>query len=292
MASDLDQAYDVCQQITRSRATNFYYAFRTLPARRRRAICAAYAFCRICDDIADGDHALEHKLRLISDTRRLLREGMDGETSEPVFLALKDATSAFQIPTLHFEEVIDGVEMDLTRTRYQSFSELEDYCYKVASTVGLISIQVFGYEDAAAKEYAVDFGLGMQLTNIMRDIREDSRRGRIYIPQDEIDSFGYSEQELMDGVINDAFHRLMRSQVARARRYLDSGGRLIPLLTPQSRACPAVLLALYSKLLDRIETSSFDVFSRRIGLSTTEKLWLMARLWATSLIPTTYPSRR
>ena len=206
----------------------------------------------------------------------------------PPFIALADTLAAFDIPTRYFEEVIEGVEMDLVQTSYRSFEDLRKYCYKVASAVGLICMEIFGYEDAIAKEYAVDLGLAMQLTNILRDVKEDARRGRIYIPLDEIASFGYSPEELRDGVINDAFRALMRHQIARARRYFESGRRLLPMVPAQASACPAILIAVYSRILDRIESSDFDVFTRRVGLSAIEKLLMMARLWATSLIPV-YP---
>ena len=285
MATELKLAYDHCQRIAKDHAKNFYYAFRTLPARKRRAIYAAYAFCRYCDDIADEDLPLEEKRRLFDHTRQLLADSQNGQTSGPVFTALEDASQAFDIPARYFEEVIQGVEMDLTWTRFQNFEELRAYCYKVASTVGLICIEVFGYEAPEAKEYAIDLGIAMQLTNIMRDLKEDGQRGRIYIPLDEMASFGYSEQELMDGVVNDAFLDLMRFQVARARDYFTSGKRLLPLLSPGSRACPSVLHGLYSAILDRIEGCGFNVFERRIGLSKREKLLITARLWAGSLKP-------
>ena len=291
MTIELELAYEHCQRITRSEAKNFYYAFRTLPARQRRAIYAAYAFCRVCDDIADGPSPLDEKQRLLADTRELLRQSQNGSVADPVFTALGDAVATFGIPARYFEEVIDGVEMDLVRTRYESFDELREYCYKVAATVGLICIEVFGYSDSTANEYAVDMGLAMQLTNIMRDLKEDAQRGRIYIPLDEISSFGYTEEELQRGVMNYAFRNLMSHQAARARRYFDSGRRLMPLLPPQSRACPEVLIGVYSAILDRIESSEFDVYRRRIGLGTLEKLLLTGRLWAASLIPT-YPRRR
>ncbi len=285
MATDLKQAYEHCEQLTKSLAKNFYYAFRTLPARKRRAIYAAYAFCRICDDIVDEDRPPEEKRRLFEDTRRLLHQSKNGETAHPVFAALGDATKGFDIPVRYFEEVIKGVEMDIDHARFQDFEELRGYCYKVASTVGLISIEIFGYDDPSAKEYAIDFGLAMQLTNIMRDLREDSQRGRIYVPVDELVSFGYSERDLELGVTNEPFRDLMKYQVARARQYFESGRRLIPLVSAQSRACPAVLIGFYSAILDRIEASDYDVFQQRIGLSVREKTLLMAKLWATSLLP-------
>ena len=288
MATELDLAYDHCKRIAKAEAKNFYYAFRTLPASKRRAIYAAYAFCRYCDDIADEDLPRQEKLRLFAETRRRLAETQNGWGRDPVFAALHHASEAFAIPGRYFEQIIDGVEMDLSKSRFRDFEELRDYCYHVASVVGLVCIEVFGYEDPKAKDYAVELGIAMQLTNIIRDVREDADRGRIYIPLDEISSFGYSEKELLAGVVNDSFRDLMRFQAARARRYFDGGRRLMPLLPPQSRPCPAVLHGLYSTLLDRIESSGFAVFERRIALSKREKLFLTTKLWAESRLPTAW----
>jgi phytoene synthase len=292
MASDLDSAYEVCRQIAKTEARNFYYAFRTLPSHRRRAIHAIYAFCRLCDDIVDEERTLDEKRRLLAETRDKLAWGRDGAEYDPVFIALKDAADTFGIPTELLEEVIDGVEMDLTQNRYQSFEDLRGYCYKVASTVGLICVEIFGYSDPRVREYAVDLGLGMQLTNILRDMKEDAQIGRIYLPRDDLDSFDYPESDLVRGKVNDAFRGLMAHQVQRARSYLDSGRRLVPLVSPQARACPAVLAGVYGTVLDRIEASGFDVYRERIGLRTGEKILLMAKLWLTSLIPETFPLRK
>ncbi len=292
MVTELELAYDHCQRIAKEHAKNFYYAFRTLPPRKRRAIYAAYAFCRHCDDVADEEMPLDEKRRLFAETRGRLAESLDGRSDDPVFAALAGATREFDIPAEYLEEIIQGVEMDLTWTRFQNFEELRNYCYGVASVVGLLCIEVFGYTDPNAKEHAIDLGLAMQLTNIMRDVKEDAERGRVYIPLDEIASFGYSEQQLMDGVVNDEFRNLMAFQAERARRYFESGRRLLPLLPAESRACPAVLHGVYSALLNRIVASRYDVFQRRIGLSKAEKLFIMTKLWAASLIPTILPARR
>ena len=280
MLTELELAYDYCQRVAKEHAKNFYYAFRTLPAQKRRAIYAAYTFCRYCDDIADEDLPLDEKKRQFSETRRFLTDSQNGRFHDPMFEALSDASTVFHIPTRYFEEVIEGVEMDLTVNRFGNFKELYGYCYKVASVVGLICIEVFGYEDPKARDYAVDLGIAMQLTNIMRDVKEDADRGRIYIPLDDMDSYGYSEQELMEGVVNKQFRILMKFQADRARGYFDSGKRLIPLLSPESRACPALLYGIYSAVLARIENSGFNVFEKRIGLSKPEKLFLMAKIWA------------
>ena len=292
MASELELSYNHCQRIAKEHARNFYYASRTLPSKKRKAIYAAYAFCRVCDDIADDDLPLDEKRRLLAQTRQRLAACWSSEPQDHVFRALRDAALSYDIPAAYFEEIIDGVEMDLTVTRFRDFRELREYCHKVASVVGLVCIEVFGYQDEAAKELAVDLGLAMQLTNILRDVKEDAERGRIYIPQEEMDDWGYSEAELMDGVVNDAFRGLMAFQAARARSYFESGGRLIPLLGRESRACAGVLHQVYSKLLDRIESAGFDVFQRRVAVSTPFKLFIMAKLWAGSLTPTAPLQRR
>ena len=175
--------------------------------------------------------------------------------------------------------------MDLERRRYETFEELRAYCYGVASVVGLICVQVFGYKDPRARECAVDLGLAMQLTNILRDIQEDAARGRIYLPQEEMERFGYTNDELLHGVVNARFQELMRFQVARARHYFESGKRLLPLLPLTSRACPSILGGIYSRSLNRIEARDYDVFASRVSLSTQEKLLLVTRLWLQSLIP-------
>lgn len=285
MPTELDSAYEHCRRVAKEHAKNFYYAFRTLPAQKRSAIYAAYAFCRLCDDIADDEMPLEVKQRLFAETRAKLAKPSGADAEDPVFRALEDAVKVFSIPESYLEEIIQGVEMDLSWTRFQTFDELRAYCYKVASVVGLLCIEVFGYQDPNARDYATDLGLAMQLTNILRDVREDADRGRIYIPLEDMKRFGYTEQDLFDGVVNDAFRDLMRFETARARGFFDSGKRLIPLLSAESRPCPAVLHGVYSAVLDRIEAEGFNVFERRIGLSTKHKLFITARLWARSLIP-------
>lgn len=284
-AQDVAAAYDHCQAVTRREARNFYYAFVTLPRERRRAIYAAYAFARLADDIADGDAALEDKAAQLSELRMRLRAAVAGAPETPVLLALADAARTYGIDPSLFEQLLDGVEMDLTPRRYATFDELRDYCYHVASVVGLISIEIFGYDDPRARDAAIDLGLAMQLTNIMRDVKEDADAGRVYLPQDEMARFGYTEDALRAGVVDEHFVALMRHQAARARAYYARGAELLDYLSPRSRACPAVLHGLYSRLLDRIERRGFDVFSERVRLSSSEKMRVMIQLWGTSLLP-------
>ena len=282
---DLESAYEACRTITRREAKNFYYAFLTLPVAKRRAIYAAYAFCRHCDDTVDEETSTEAKLKALSDLQANLDSTYSGSASSPVYVALADVARNYDIPQDYFQEIILGVESDLVKDRFQNFDELKEYCYRVASVVGLICLQIFGYEDDRAKEYAVDLGLAMQLTNIIRDVREDLDMGRVYLPQDEMARFGYSEDDLRNGVRNEAFLELMRFQSQRAREYFDRGFKLLPYLSRRSRACPAVLGALYSKVLDRIEASDYNVLESRVSLSKAEKIGITAKTWLGSMLP-------
>ena len=281
----LDEAYAHCRRVTKTEARNFYYAFVTLPRARRRAIYAVYAFCRLCDDIADEPLALDEKRAKLREVDAALDRARGGNPDGPVYSALTHAVHEYGIPWDDLSEIARGVEMDLTLSRYETFDDLAAYCYRVASVVGIVCIHVFGFSDPAAREYAIDLGLGMQLTNILRDIKEDAEMGRVYLPREELRRFGYPEEALMAGETNDEFVRLMRFQVARARGYFDSGKRLLPLLPVRSRACPAVLGGLYSRVLDRIEERGYDVYERRISLPAREKLTLAVRIWLQSYLP-------
>ena len=288
MATELELAYAHCRRITKENARNFYYTFRPMPADKRRAMYAVYAYCRLCDDIADGELPVEEKYHGFEEVRRNLRLQEPTGEDAPMYRALHDTARRFEIPYRHFEEILQGVEMDMVKSRFASFDELREYCYKVASVVGLVCIRIFGYEDPKAKEYAVDMGIAMQLTNILRDVKEDVERGRIYIPLDEMSRFEYTEAELERGALTDGFKSLMAYQAARARRYYDSSRSLFPLISADARTCPRLMHATYSGILERIEHAGFDVFERRIGLSAGAKLLLLTRLWAGSLMPTVF----
>lgn len=285
----LRSAYDYCRLITKEQAKNFYYAFLTLPPPKRRAIYTAYTFCRECDDIADEEMTLERKLRLLVEQRNKLDQCFAGKSQEPSFIALSDAVLRYDIPKEYLDEVINGVEMDLTLQRYSTFEDLRLYCYRVASVIGLICLQIFEYHDEVAKDYAVDLGLAMQLTNILRDVREDLQRGRIYLPLEDLKRFAYSVEELKRGVINDSFMNLMHFQVERARSYFENGYRLLGYLPRYSRPCPAILGGIYGRILDRIEESSYNVFEGRISLSSSEKTYLMLTTWLGSLFRRDFP---
>ena len=283
----LDQAYAECRRITKENAKNFYYAFIALPPEKRSAIYATYSFCRMCDDAAD-DPGLSHRERL--DRLSRIRESLDAipptNDGHPIFIALSDTIDKYRIPKRHFEEVIQGVEMDLVRTRFQTFEELREYCYHVASVVGLICVEIYEYAEPRVRDYATDLGLAMQLTNIIRDVREDLERDRIYLPLEEMHRFGYTEEDLKGHVINDAFLALMAFQAERARRYFRSGLQLLPYLTTRSRTSPALLATLYQRILDKIESGGFKVFDGRVGLGSTEKYVLTIWTWLKSLLAT------
>lgn len=283
MSKQLENAFKYCQRVSKNRAKNFYYAFRTLPVQKRQAIYAIYAFCRHCDDVTDGNLSTDEKKQLLTEIKTLLHHP-EFVSGDPLFTALHETISKFEIPIDYFDDLMNGFEMDLTKNRFENFAELSCYCFCVASSVGLICLEIFGYDDPNSKAHAIDLGIGMQLTNIIRDVKEDSERGRIYIPVEEIVSHQYSEAELIGGYVNDKYQSLMEFQAQRARRYLDSGQQLAPLVTTESRPCVAILYALYSIILNRIGDNDYRVFDRYIGLSNMEKLILTVRLWTSTLI--------
>ena len=272
------KSYSHAREVTRREAKNFYYAFRLLDPARRNAIYAVYAFSRRADDAVDSvqeKNASEEEARSKLDgLSRLLR----GEAPEdPLSPALTDTIERFKIPVEHFSELLLGMEMDLEKKRYETFDELYTYCFRAASAVGLICIEIFGYsEDAeAAHQHAEELGIAMQLTNILRDVREDMTLGRIYLPGEDLARFNYSEAELSRYEFTPAFRDLMEFQVERARDYFQRSEALFPLIDTQTRYCPVLLKRLYSKILDRIESQGYDVFSRRPALSRLQKLCML-----------------
>lgn len=272
------KSYAHAREVTRREAKNFYYAFRLLDPARRNAIYAVYAFSRRADDAVDSveeKNVSEEEARSKLDgLSRLLR----GEAPEdPLSPALMDTIERFRIPVKHFSELLLGMEMDLEKKRYETFEELYTYCFRAASAVGLICIEIFGYsEDAeAVHRHAEELGIAMQLTNILRDVREDMTLGRIYLPSEDLARFNYSEAELSRYEFTPAFRDLMEFQVGRARDYYQRSEALFPLIDIQTRYCPLLLKRLYSKILDRIESQGYDVFSRRPALSRFQKFCML-----------------
>ncbi|MEE8369934.1 MAG: presqualene diphosphate synthase HpnD [Dehalococcoidia bacterium] len=286
MGDDLAVAYEHCRALAKKEAKNFYYGFMLLPGDQRRAIYAAYAFARQCDDIADKGLPLEEAVRQLAAYRQSLDRCLEGRPEGPVFTALKHTVDSFGIPQEHFYSLIEGVETDLAVRRFQTFDELRRYCYLVASTVGLISIEIFGYRGGeVARRHAVDLGIALQLTNILRDIREDLARDRVYLPQEELAAFGYDEQDLLSGQATPGFRRLLAFQIERARHYFAEGQQLLPYLPRRARACVGVMAGIYSSILKDIERRPEAVFQRRLSLNTGQKLALASRELVRSLAP-------
>ena len=282
----VNAAYRACKAATKQSTSSFYYAFRLLPGDKRRALYATYAFCRLCDDIVDepaGDAATP--AARLQKVREALDEAYGGRPQGDLWLAINDVGARFGVRRRHYHDIIDGVEMDLDRSRYETFEDLRLYCRRVASAVGLVTIETCGYRDERAVDRAIDLGVAMQLTNILRDVKEDAQRGRIYIPQEDLRRFGYPQEELIEGRVNDPFQALMAFEVARARQYFASGAHLLPFLGRRPRACVSGMQAVYSGLLDRIERAGYDVFNSRVGVSSPVKLTLVARQWVRSLLP-------
>jgi phytoene synthase len=271
------RSFAYCDRLARRCAGNFYHGFRILPADQRRALCALYVFFRITDDLADGPEPVDDRHALLSSWRQRFDDALAGAPSHPLHPALRHTVERYRIPRGYLEAVLDGVAMDLETVGYATFADLYPYCYRVASAVGLACIHVWGFAGDQALPCAEAAGVAFQLTNILRDLGEDAARGRIYLPREDLERFGYGADELRRGTRDGRFRELMRFQVARARAYYDAAAPLAALLQPAGRAVFLVMLRTYRGLLDAIERRGYDVFSSRIRLSRLHKLWLTAR---------------
>ncbi len=272
MNPELAASYRCAEAVARGRARNFYYSFVVLPPEKRRALCAVYAFMRYCDDISDGSCRTADKRNMLQTWRTHLNAAVQGRfDGSPILPAFHDAVQRFSIPTDYFHWVIDGAEMDLTVDRYRSFTELYQYCFKVASAVGLVCLQIFGYTEEGAKELAEHCGIAFQLTNILRDIKEDAGMGRIYLPEEDLERFHYRAEDLRRGVINESFRELMAFETGRARQYYTQARGLLPLVDADSRPALWAMMEIYRRLLEKIEQRRYDVFGPGIRLSRPEK---------------------
>ena len=274
----------VSREVTKGSGSNFYYAFLSLPKPKREAIYAVYAFCRLSDDLVDEVETGGDPVAALTRWRKELDACFQGSTGHPVIAAVAEAARRFNIPKAYFEELLNGMEMDLTQTRYATFEELYSYCYRVASVVGLICIEIFGYTNPRTKAYAEQLGIAFQLTNILRDLAVDARRGRIYLPQDELKRFGYSEDDLLAGRYNDAFIELMRFQCERAQGYFRAASAALPAEDRQSLLAAEIMRAIYYRLLLKIEQQRYSVFQGNIALPKSQKLLLAGGLWLRSTL--------
>jgi phytoene synthase len=262
-------------RLTRRSGSNFYYSFLCLPRRQRDALFALYAFCRTVDDAVDqGTGTPGEQRRVLAEWRAELERVYAGHPTQPIGIHLAEVVRAFPVPRRHLETILDGVEMDIDRRRCATFEELYEYCYRVASAVGLASIEVFGYTDPRTRDYAVTLGVALQLTNILRDLRADAERGRIYLPLDELRRFGYSEEDLVQGRHTPAFVALMRFQADRAHAYFRASRAVLPAADRRRMVAAEIMGAIYHTLLRAIEAHDFRVFDRRVRVSTPRKALL------------------
>ncbi len=266
-----DESYLLCRDIAKEHSKTFYFASLFLAPEKRRAVWAVYAFCRTADDVADSTAPAADRLAAIDDWQRRLFAAYDMRPDHPLFVAFADAVSQFHIPIEPALQLLAGARQDIVVRRYETFEELRRYCYLVASTVGLLVCPLLGHERGALK-YGIELGRAMQLTNILRDIGEDSRLGRIYLPAEDLRRFGYSEERLLAGVIDDDFIALMRFQIARVRVMYDAAAPGIELLAPGSRYTVRLALSLYRRILAEIENNGYDVFTRRAHVPLRSKL--------------------
>lgn len=276
---DVDAAYDVCEQITRTRAANFYWGIRLLPPPKRRALSAVYAFARQIDDIGDGGLPPPAKAAALADARQRL-ESTDNSAADPVMTALRHAADRFPLPLDAFGDLIDGVEMDVRGVTYETFDELVVYCRRVAGSIGRLSLGVFESRDMArAEPLADELGVALQLTNILRDVREDLSQGRVYLPREDLEAFACELRAPLTPT--PAFAALIRFQAQRARAQFDVGLQLLPLLDWRSTACAAAMSGIYRQVLKRIEDDPAAVTRGRVSLSTGAKvrvaLWSLIR---------------
>lgn len=282
MSDPLRESYRHCGDVARRAAKNFYYSFLLLPRELRGPMHALYAFFRQTDDIADGGEAVEERKAALASWRTELDAGLKvGDGAWPGMLALADTVRRRSIPASYLREVIDGAEMDLTPRRYAEFPALRDYCYKVASVVGLSCLHLWGFrsDSGRAEELGVACGIALQLTNILRDVREDAGLGRVYLPQDELERFGVSEGMFSGGEMTPALRELFRFQAARAAEYYEQAAPLVALIDPAGRPVFRAMVGIYRGLLDEIVRRDYDVLAGRVSLPPWRKAAIAWGAW-------------
>lgn len=284
----LKNAYAECRAITRHHAKTFYMATRFLPNHKQRGIFAIYSLCRYIDDLVDEAEDLVEKKQLterdikrkLAIWKQKLRDTYEGRSHDnTILIAFSDVLRRYHIPIEMPFELMEGVTMDLFKNRYETFEELYDYSFKVASIVGLMTSQVFGYETREALSYAVDLGIAMQLTNILRDVGEDLDRDRIYLPKEDLNRFNVTEQDLFNHSLNDNVIKLLAFQIERTRRYYERSDKGIALLSTDSRLPVHLARQNYSRILDKIEANNYNVFEMRAYLNATEKLSILPQAY-------------
>lgn len=272
---------DEAKKIAKESRSSFYYAFTLLPSPKREAMNTVYAFCRQTDDIIDeGTEPAETKAEKLRRWRLELEKSVNGESTYHLMNKLSKTISQFNIPQQPFFDLIKGMEMDLQYNRYNTFEDLKLYCYRVASTVGLMCIEIFGYKHSSAKDFAIDLGIALQLTNILRDIKKDAQNGRIYIPLEDLERFNYTPEELLSGVYNENFRRLMEFEVLRAKEYFIKASRSLNLDDKASMFAARAMQHIYYKLLRKIIEADYNVYSNNIKVTKFEKVGISLGVWA------------
>ncbi len=271
--------HQYCQDKAATSGSSFYYSFLFLPPERRRAITALYAFCREVDDVVDECHDPSIAQSKLDWWRSEVAAITEGRPTHPVSQALAEVARGYDLPAEQLLEIIDGMEMDLQQARYADFRGLQLYCYRVASVVGLLSAGIFGYSDRQTLKYAHDLGMAFQLTNIIRDVGEDARRGRIYLPVEELQQFGVPAQDLFEARHTPAFAQLMEFQYQRAEAFYDKAFAQLPAADRKSQRPGLVMAAIYRTLLAEIRADGFQVLDRRTSLTPLRKIWLAGTTW-------------
>ncbi len=269
----------VADIIEKNKRSNFYYSFLLLPKPKREAINVVYAWCRTADDIVDEEESVKRKYVRLRIWSREFERAIEGTSRYPLLNKLSQIIQRFNIPLHHFHDLIKGMEMDLLKTRYLTFDELREYCYRAASTVGLICTQIFGYKHEGAKEYAINLGIALQLTNILRDIKVDAMKGRIYLPLEDLARFGYAEEELLSGTYNQRFVSLMKFECERARSFFKMALEHLSEEDKPLFLAAQIMEAIYFRLLQDIERADYNVFAKRIRLVNFTKFLITIEVW-------------
>lgn len=263
-----------CQDKAAKSGSSFYYSFLFIPAAQRRAITALYAFCREVDDVVDECSDSDVARRKLDWWREEIERCFSEQARHPIAQALQQTVQDYNLPVEYFQEIIDGMAMDLDKNRYESFSELALYCHRVAGVVGLLSAEIFGYQHRDTLKYAQELGVALQLTNIIRDVREDSERGRIYLPLDELHEYRINPHDLLQGTVTDSLHGLLAFQAQRARQYYQRALSHLPAQDRYTQRSGVIMAAIYQALLDEMESDGFRVMQHRVRLTPLRKLWI------------------
>jgi phytoene synthase len=274
--------HEYCQQRAAQSGSSFYYSFLFLPEERRRAITALYAFCREVDDVVDECTDPGVARMKLAWWRQEVANAYAGRAQHPVARALAEFTERFDLRQERLQEIIDGMEMDLDHNRYPDFATLRRYCHRVAGVVGLLSAEIFGYQDPRTLDYAADLGIALQLTNIIRDVGEDARRGRIYLPLDELERHEVRAADILAARENENFRRLMEFQIERAQDFYRRALAVLPAIDRRAQRAGLVMAAIYRTLLDEIRADGCRVLTQRTALTPVRKLWIAWKTWMTA----------